>query len=114
MIRGEKCKVQSAECRIEVEFLHFALCTLHFALFPPNVPGNVTHQEHDMANPLSNEALDNLFNEARTYSAWLPKPVDDDLLRRIYDVARLAPTSANTSPMRVVFAKSTAAKERLK
>ena len=67
-----------------------------------------------MAQPLGPEALDVLFRQARTYSAWLPKPVEDDLLRQIYDLAKLGPTSANTNPMRVVFVKSREAKERLK
>lgn len=67
-----------------------------------------------MAQPLDSAALDTIFLQARTHSAWLPKPVDDDLLRRIYDLAKLGPTSANTSPMRVLFVKSPAAKERLK
>jgi 3-hydroxypropanoate dehydrogenase len=40
--------------------------------------------------------------------------VDDDVLRRIYELASLGPTSANTSPMRIVFVKSPEAKERLK
>ena len=67
-----------------------------------------------MAKTVSDEALDVIFREARTYQGWLPKPVDDDLLRRIYDLAKLGPTSANTYPMRVVFVKSSAAKQRLK
>lgn len=67
-----------------------------------------------MARPLSDDALDTIFREARTHSAWLPKPVDDELLRRVYDLAKWGPTSANTAPMRVVFVKSKEAKERLK
>ena len=67
-----------------------------------------------MAQPLDQTALNTIFLEARTHTAWLPKPVDDDLLRRVYDVAKFGPTSANTSPMRVLFVKSPAAKERLK
>jgi 3-hydroxypropanoate dehydrogenase len=67
-----------------------------------------------MSNPVNDQALDTLFREARTYPAWLPKPVDDALLVRLYDLAKLGPTSANTSPMRVVFVKSPEAKERLK
>jgi 3-hydroxypropanoate dehydrogenase len=67
-----------------------------------------------MSHPIDDAALDVIFREARTYSAWLPKPVDDDLLRRVYALACLGPTSANTCPMRVVFVKSAAAKERLK
>jgi 3-hydroxypropanoate dehydrogenase len=67
-----------------------------------------------MANPISDAALDVIFRQARTHSAWLPKPVGDDLLRAVYDLAKLGPTSANTMPMRIVFVKSPAAKERLK
>jgi 3-hydroxypropanoate dehydrogenase len=67
-----------------------------------------------MAQPLETQALNTIFLEARTHNGWLPKPVDDELLRRMYDLAKLGPTSANTSPMRVVFVKSPAAKERLK
>jgi 3-hydroxypropanoate dehydrogenase len=67
-----------------------------------------------MSETLSKESLDVIFGQARTFSAWLPKPVDDALLRQIYEIARLGPTSANTSPMRVVFCKSKEAKERLK
>jgi 3-hydroxypropanoate dehydrogenase len=67
-----------------------------------------------MSQPLNDDALATLFREARTHIAWQPRPVDDDLLRQVYDLAKLGPTSANTSPMRVVFVKSPEAKERLK
>jgi 3-hydroxypropanoate dehydrogenase len=67
-----------------------------------------------MPPPLDEQALKAILLEARTHNAWLPKPVDDDLLRRIYDLAKMGPTSANTNPMRVVFVKSPEAKERLK
>jgi 3-hydroxypropanoate dehydrogenase len=63
---------------------------------------------------MSDDALDVIFRQARTYSAWLAKPVDDNLLRQAYELARLGPTSANTSPMRIVFVKSDPAKQRLK
>jgi len=67
-----------------------------------------------MAAPLSDDALDVIFRQARTVGAWQPREVGDDLLRRVYDLAKLGPTSANTSPMRAVFVKSRQAKERLK
>lgn len=66
-----------------------------------------------MSEVLSEAALDQLFRTARTYNAFLPKPVDDALLRRLYDLAKFGPTSANSSPMRVVFVKSKEAKARL-
>lgn len=67
-----------------------------------------------MSAPLDDKALDVIFREARTHNAWLDRPVDEEILHRMYDLAKLGPTSANTSPMRVVFVKSPAAKERLK
>src|SRR3989442_11446527 len=67
-----------------------------------------------MATPLPDDALDTLFRQARTHSNWLPKPVPDELLRQVYDLAKLGPTSANTMPMRAVFVKSPEAKQRLK
>lgn len=67
-----------------------------------------------MSKTLSDDGLNLLFREARTHSAWLDRPVDDALLREVYDLARMGPTSANMCPMRMVFVKSKAAKEKLK
>ena len=67
-----------------------------------------------MRQQVSDESLNMIFREARTQNAWLPRPVPDELLREIYDLAKLGPTSANTSPMRLVFVKSEEAKERLR
>ena len=63
---------------------------------------------------LNDEALDLLFRKARTHNVWLDKPVDDALLRRVYDLAKMGPTSANMFPLRIIFVKSSAAKEKLK
>jgi 3-hydroxypropanoate dehydrogenase len=54
-----------------------------------------------------------IFEAARTNSVWEERPVPEDLLRRLYDMAKLGPTSANSCPMRVVFVVSAAAKDRL-
>jgi len=67
-----------------------------------------------MSKVVSNEGLNLLFRAARTHNVWLDKPVDDALLRQVYDLAKLGPTSANMCPMRVVFVKSKAGKEKLK
>jgi 3-hydroxypropanoate dehydrogenase len=71
-----------------------------------------------MHAPLNDAALDQIFRKARTYrrsaDAWLPKPVSDAQLREIYDLAKLGPTSANSSPARIVFVRSPEAKEKLK
>jgi 3-hydroxypropanoate dehydrogenase len=67
-----------------------------------------------VTQPLDDQALDVIFRTARTHNAWLPRAVDDDLLRQVYALARLGPTSANTCPMRIVFVRSPEAKERLR
>ncbi len=63
--------------------------------------------------PIAQEAVDQLFHEARTHSTWLPEPVPVELLRKAYELARLGPTSANSSPARFVFLTTPGAKARL-
>ncbi len=67
-----------------------------------------------MKNALPDEALAQIFLEARTYNGWLDKPVTDEQLRELYDVLKWGPTSANGSPARFVFVRSQEAKERLR
>ena len=67
-----------------------------------------------MSDVKSKDSLDLIFRKARTHNVWLDKPVEDGLLRQVYDLAKLGPTSANMCPMRIVFVKSAEAKERLK
>ena len=67
-----------------------------------------------MAEPLSDGALAQLFHDARTHNAWASKDVPDALLHKLVDAMKMAPTSANCSPARLVFVKSAAAKETLK
>jgi len=72
-----------------------------------------THTRIDRSKVMS-QGLDLMFRNARTHNAWLDKPVEDALLRQVYDLAKMGPTSANMCPMRIVFVKSREAKERLK
>jgi 3-hydroxypropanoate dehydrogenase len=58
--------------------------------------------------------LDQLFLKARTHYAWQPKAIEPELLERLYDLAKMGPTSANCSPARFVFVQSAEAKARLK
>ena len=67
-----------------------------------------------MRQPLNDEALDQLFREARTHNAWLDRPVSDELLRQLYDLMKWGPTSANLSPARILFLRTPEAKERLR
>ncbi|MEQ1915859.1 MAG: malonic semialdehyde reductase [Gallionella sp.] len=63
--------------------------------------------------PLPQAVLDQLFLQAHTLNAWQDKPVADELLQRLYDNLRWAPTSMNCSPARIVFVKSPDAKAKL-
>src|SRR5260370_28960550 len=67
-----------------------------------------------MNKVVGDEALEQVFREARTHSAWLDKPVTDDVLRQLYDLMKWGPTSANSSPARFVFLRTQEAKERLR
>ncbi|WP_262029359.1 malonic semialdehyde reductase [Microvirga sp. Mcv34] len=63
---------------------------------------------------LSDIALDQLFREARTHRWWEDRPIPDATLREIADLAKLGPTSANSTPGRFVFVVSREAKEKLR
>lgn len=63
---------------------------------------------------VDNQALDIIWRNARTFTAWQDRPVEDAMLEQVYDLCKWGPTSQNCCPMRVVFVKSAEAKERLK
>jgi 3-hydroxypropanoate dehydrogenase len=70
-------------------------------------------QDAAHATKISSDGLDQLFRQGRTHSAWLPKRVPVETLREVYELARLGPTSANSTPARFVFLESEAAKARI-
>jgi 3-hydroxypropanoate dehydrogenase len=59
------------------------------------------------------KALDQIFLKARTANGFTDEAVPDDLLRQIYDIARMGPTSMNTQPARYVFLKTAESRARL-
>src|SRR5690242_5210822 len=63
--------------------------------------------------PLSADALDTLFRNARSYSSWLEKPVGDDTLHELYELMKWGPTSVNCNPARFLFLRTLDAKKRL-
>jgi 3-hydroxypropanoate dehydrogenase len=75
--------------------------------------GGVRRVEAAMSKTLSDAALDQLFRTARTHRSWTGEPVSEMVLVAVYDLARMAPTSGNCSPGRIVFVKSPEAKARL-
>ena len=67
-----------------------------------------------MPDKIAESALDQLFRDARTCNNWRDTPVGEDQLRALWDLMKMAQTSANCSPARLVFVVSDAAKEKLK
>jgi 3-hydroxypropanoate dehydrogenase len=67
-----------------------------------------------MADTIGSAALDQLFLAARTMNKWQDKPVTDEQLHQLYDLVKMAPTSANASPGRFLFIRSAEAREKLR
>jgi 3-hydroxypropanoate dehydrogenase len=63
---------------------------------------------------LESPELARAFNAARTPRAWTDRPVDEETFRHLYDLVKLGPTSANSSPARYVFIRSQESKDRLR
>lgn len=71
--------------------------------------------EFKSREPLLDQAgLDLLFNEGRSQNGWQDKPVGEDILRELYDLARMGATSMNCCPARFVFVHSAEGKEKIK
>ena len=62
---------------------------------------------------LDDAACDLLFREARSHNGWLDRPVTDETLKAAFDLTRMGPTSANCSPMRIIFVRTPEAKKKL-
>lgn len=66
-----------------------------------------------MTDRLGQQALNQLFFEARTHNTWAKTDVPEGLLREIVDLMKMGPTSANCQPVRIIFVKSAEGKQRL-
>ena len=62
---------------------------------------------------LDDESLALLFTEAHTAHDFSGDPLTDSELRRLHDIVKMAPTSLNSQPMRVVYVRSSDARTRL-
>ena len=65
------------------------------------------------AIPLSHEAQELLFLEARSANTFTDAPVTDGQLHAIWDLMKWAPTSGNINPLRILFLRSPEARERM-
>jgi 3-hydroxypropanoate dehydrogenase len=65
-----------------------------------------------MSQPVDPKSL-GIFTEARTYNAFVPKPIPDGLVRELHGLWKWGPTAVNCQPGRFVFIRSPEAKARL-
>ena len=66
-----------------------------------------------MARALDDNALDQLFRTARTFNGYTDAPVTQGDIEAIYELVKMAPTSANQQPGRFVWIMSDEGKEKL-
>ncbi|WP_312491173.1 malonic semialdehyde reductase [Sphingomonas sp.] len=64
-------------------------------------------------NPIDDASLDRLFREGRTFNHYLDTPVSEDDIRALWDLMKMAPTSTNQMPARLVWCLSQEAKDKL-
>lgn len=67
----------------------------------------------DMDARLDREAMDVLFEGSHTTQLFTDEEVDADLIRRVYEDLRWAPTAMNNQPLRLELIASDEAKDRL-
>jgi 3-hydroxypropanoate dehydrogenase len=60
-----------------------------------------------------NITTEQLFDNARTHNGFTAEPVSDATLKQLYEMMKWGPTSANSSPARIVFVRTPQAKAKL-
>jgi 3-hydroxypropanoate dehydrogenase len=66
-----------------------------------------------MASTLDDKSLDQIFRQARTFSAFTEQAVSDDTIHQLYELLKWGPTAFNAQPARFVFVRSDEAKQKL-
>lgn len=64
-------------------------------------------------NSLNEQSLNQLFTQARSHHAWENKPVATEMLSKIYDLMKYAPTAVNANPARLLFITTPEEKAKL-
>lgn len=62
---------------------------------------------------LGEDELGALFTQAHTANAFAPTPVSDETLRELHELTKMPPSAMNSQPLRVLWVRSEAARERL-
>jgi len=74
---------------------------------------NSVRQLRERITSLDDASLNLILTGARSHHTWTDRPVTDDDMRRLYDIAKMGATSMNGCPARFVFVRSDEGKNRL-
>ena len=66
-----------------------------------------------MNKSLDTNALDTLFNSARSHNGWQNTQVSDEQIHQLYDLMKMGPTGANCCPARILFVRGDESREKL-
>ena len=61
----------------------------------------------------NDQFMKQVFIEGRTHRYFKDSPVDESLLQRLYELAKIAPSSSNLCPMRISFVISKQQKQKV-
>jgi 3-hydroxypropanoate dehydrogenase len=78
-----------------------------------SVSSNFFNFKRTHAMRISDDCLDQLFFKARSANGFIDKPVSNELLQQVYDIAKMGATSMNAQPARYVFLNSSESRQRL-
>ncbi len=62
---------------------------------------------------IDTQSLNTLFTEAHTAHAFSDQPLGDETMAALYELIKSAPTSMNSQPLRMLFARTATARDRL-
>ena len=82
-------------------------------MFPRSPKSGPPEVSLTSSQPLPEASLDQLFRDAHTTQWFDGREVSDEQVHAIWELMKLAPTSMNQLPARIVWCRSAAAKERL-
>lgn len=67
----------------------------------------------ELSIAIAQDAVDRLFNNARTAARFTDEPVTEAQKHTIYELTKMGPTAFNSQPLRITWVQSPEARERL-
>ena len=62
---------------------------------------------------LDDASIELILSGARSHYAWTDKPIEDDIIYKLYDIVKMGSTSMNGCPARFIFVKTPEGKARV-